>query len=178
MGELEADAGKFDWGITTSRSYFPRDNSEFFKNHLSIFRWLQQFTDSNDQTWIRGFLGRMLFSGEEGEKDVTVLSGGEKVRCMLSRMMLSGANVLLLDEPTNHLDLESISALNNALTSFDGNVLFVSHDHQFIQTIATRIIEITPVGMIDWLGTFDEYMENEHCQRRREEHYHTKEIEL
>ena len=166
-GECEADSGSFKWGITTSRSYFPKDNSGFFNDvELNLVDWLRQFSEEKAESFIRGFLGRMLFSGEEALKSSSVLSGGEKVRCMLSRMMLSGANVLLLDEPTNHLDLESITAVNNGLTNFGGTILFVSHDHQFIQTIANRIIEITPNGLVDKQMTYDEYLENEDIQSK------------
>lgn len=172
MGEIEADAGSFSWGITTSQSYFPKDNSEFFNEvTLSLVDWLRQFSNEKAESFIRGFLGRMLFSGEEALKQANVLSGGEKVRCMLSKMMLSGANVLILDEPTNHLDLESITALNNGLINFPGNILFVSHDHQFVQTIANRIIEITPKGIMDRAMTFDEYLDNEEIQKQLDEMY-------
>jgi len=160
-GELEPDSGEFKWGVTTSQAYFPKDNASFFDGvELNLVDWLRQFSRDQDETFIRGFLGRMLFSGEETQKMSSVLSGGEKVRCMFSRMMLSGANVLLFDEPTNHLDLESITSLNNGLISFDGTVLFVSHDHQFVQTIANRIIEITPTEFIDKRMTYDEYLES------------------
>lgn len=164
MGELEADSGSFSWGVTTSQTYLPKDNSSYFETDLPLVDWLRQFSKDPDESFVRGFLGRMLFSGEESLKPANVLSGGEKVRCMLSRMMLSGANVLLLDEPTNHLDLESITALNNGLTNFDGTILFVSQDHQFVQTIANRIIEITPNGIIDRQMSYDEYLENEHVK--------------
>ncbi len=161
MGEIEPDEGEFKWGGTTSQSYFPRDNSKFFNGvTLNIADWLRQWcTNDETETFIRGFLGRMLFSGDDIYKQVQVLSGGEKVRCMLSRMMMFGANVLVLDQPTNHLDLESITAVNNGLINFPGNVLFASHDHEFINTIANRIIEITPDGVIDRLLTYDEYLE-------------------
>lgn len=161
MGEMEADEGTFKWGVTTSQSYFPKDNSEFFENSdLTLVEWLRQFSPQDEsESFLRGFLGRMLFSGEEVMKKASVLSGGEKVRCMLSKMMLSGSNVLLLDEPTNHLDLESITAVNNGLINFKGSMIFTSHDHQFIQTIANRIIEITPDGLIDKQMTYDEYLE-------------------
>ncbi len=159
-GELEPDEGTFKWGVSTSQSYFPKDNSEYFNEcEFSIIDWLRQYTRDFSESYLRGFLGKMLFSGDDVLKDVRVLSGGEKVRCMLSRMMMSGANVLMLDEPTNHLDLESITALNNGLIDFKGNILFTSHDHQFVQTIADRIIEITEDGLIDKIGTFDEYLE-------------------
>ncbi|RLQ95441.1 ABC-F family ATP-binding cassette domain-containing protein [Falsibacillus albus] len=160
-GEMEPDSGTFKWGVTTSQAYFPKDNSSYFEGcDLNLVDWLRQFSP-NDQseTFLRGFLGRMLFSGEEVLKKASVLSGGEKVRCMLSKMMLSGANVLLLDEPTNHLDLESITAVNNGLISFKGSMIFASHDHQFIQTIANRIIEITPNGLIDKQMSYDEFLE-------------------
>ena len=161
MGELEADSGSFKWGVTTSQAYFPRDNSQFFDGvDLNLVDWLRQFSRDQEESFIRGFLGRMLFSGEESQKEASVLSGGEKVRCMLARMMLSGANVLLLDEPTNHLDLESITSLNTGLTNYEGTLLFVSHDHQFIQTVANRIIEITPNGIVDRTMTYDEYLAN------------------
>ena len=172
MEELEADSGDFKWGVTTSRSYFPKDNSEYFDGvDFSLVDWLRQFTKDQTETFVRGWLGRMLFSGEEALKKASVLSGGERVRCMLSRMMLSGANTLLLDEPTNHLDLESITALNNGLINFKGTVLFVSHDHQFVQTIANRIIEITPGGLIDRQMTFDEYLESESVAELRRKLY-------
>ncbi|WP_438445809.1 ABC-F family ATP-binding cassette domain-containing protein [Gorillibacterium sp. sgz5001074] len=173
MGELEADAGTYSWGVTTSQAYFPKDNSAYFDGcDLTLVDWLRQYSKEQDEGFIRGFLGRMLFSGEEATKKANVLSGGEKVRCMLARMMLQAANVLILDEPTNHLDLESITALNNGLIDFDGTMLFVSHDHQFIQTIANRIIEITPNGMIDrMMTTYDDYLENADVKRLREELY-------
>lgn len=168
MGEMEPDSGTYKWGVTTSQAYFPKDNSKYFENcELSLVDWLRQYSP-NDQTesFLRGFLGRMLFSGEEALKKANVLSGGEKVRCMLSKMMLSSANVLILDEPTNHLDLESITALNNGLIKFKGSLLFASHDHQFIQTIANRIIEITPNGVMDKQVSYDEYLENEELQNQ------------
>jgi len=172
IGEIEADAGEFKWGVTTSQAYLGKDNSEFFEGvKLSLVDWLRQYSVDQDESFIRGFLGRMLFSGEESLKQADVLSGGEKVRCMLSKMMLSGANVLLLDEPTNHLDLESITSLNNGLTSFNGTMLFVSHDHQFIQTIANRIIEITPNGLVDRTMTYDEYLENPEVKKQLAEQY-------
>lgn len=166
VGELTPDSGEFRWGVTTSQTYFPKDNSSFFDGvELNLVDWLRQFSRDQEETFIRGYLGRMLFAGEESQKEANVLSGGEKVRCMLARMMLSGANVLLLDEPTNHLDLESITSLNNGLMSFDGTILFVSHDHQFIQTVANRIIEITPEGVIDRRMTYDEYLEGKAAGR-------------
>ncbi|PKJ52996.1 ABC-F family ATP-binding cassette domain-containing protein [Bacillus sp. SN10] len=168
MGEMEPDSGSFKWGVTTSQSYFPRDNSKYFENSdYNLVEWLRQFSPQDEsESFLRGFLGRMLFSGEEVKKNVSVLSGGEKVRCMLSKMMLSGANVITLDDPTNHLDLESITALNNGLIAFKGTILFTSHDHQFIQTIANRIIEVTPNGVIDKEATYDEYLENEELQKQ------------
>ena len=172
MGEVPADSGEYTWGVTTTQAYFPKDNSAYFDGvDSTLVDWLRPYSKEQDETFLRGFLGRMLFSGEEALKKASVLSGGEKVRCMLAKMMLNGANVLLLDEPTNHLDLESITALNNGLIDFDGTMLFVSHDHQFIQTIANRIIEITPKGLIDKTMTYDEYLENEEIKRLREEMY-------
>ncbi|MFB5283080.1 ABC-F family ATP-binding cassette domain-containing protein [Peribacillus sp. Hz7] len=172
-GEMEPDSGTFKWGVTTSQAYFPKDNAEFFEGcELSLVDWLRQFSP-NDQTenFLRGFLGRMLFSGEEVMKKASVLSGGEKVRCMLSKMMLSGSNVLMLDEPTSHLDLESITALNNGLIAFKGSLIFASHDHQFTETIANRIIEITPKGIIDKQMTYDEYLNNKDLQKQIAEMY-------
>ena len=168
MNEMEADSGTFKWGITTSQAYFPKDNSEYFENSdINLVDWLRQFSPLDEsESFLRGFLGRMLFSGEEVLKKASVLSGGEKVRCMLSKMMLSGANVLLLDEPTNHLDLESITALNNGLTSYKGALIFSSHDHQFIQTIANRIIELTPNGLMDKQMTYDEYLGDSDLQKQ------------
>ncbi|AKA70834.1 ABC-F family ATP-binding cassette domain-containing protein [Clostridium scatologenes] len=171
-GEMEPDAGEYKWGITTSQSYFPKDNTKYFDEvDLSLVDWLRQFSEEKSESFIRGFLGRMLFSGEEALKNASVLSGGEKVRCMLSRMMLSGSNVLILDEPTNHLDLESITAVNNGLINFDGTILFTSHDHQFVQTVANRIMEITPKGLMDRQMTYDEYLENEDIQKQLEAMY-------
>ena len=173
MGEMEPDSGTFKWGVTTSQAYFPKDNSEYFENSdVNLVEWLRQFSPNDEsESFLRGFLGRMLFSGEEVLKKASVLSGGEKVRCMLSKMMLSGANVLLLDEPTNHLDLESITALNNGLIAFKGSMMFASHDHQFVQTIANRIFEITPKGLVDKQMTFDEYLENKDIQKQVAEMY-------
>lgn len=159
-GEMQSDSGSFKWGITITNAYFPKDNSEYFNDcDLDLVDWLRQYSDEKSETYIRGFLGRMLFSGEEALKKASVLSGGEKVRCMLSKMMLSSANFLMFDEPTNHLDLESITALNNGLTSYKGNLMFTSHDHEFVQTIANRIIEITADGIIDKKCTYDEYLQ-------------------
>jgi ATPase subunit of ABC transporter with duplicated ATPase domains len=172
MGELEPDSGKFSWGVTTSRSYFPQDNSEYFNDvDLNLVDWLRQYSTEKAETFIRGFLGRMLFSGDEALKSAKVLSGGEKVRCMLSKMMLSAANVLILDEPTNHLDLESITAVNDGLINFSGTVLLVTHDHQFIQTVANRIIEITPNGIMDRQMPYDEYLENADIQNQLAQMY-------
>ncbi|ADE69243.1 MULTISPECIES: ABC-F family ATP-binding cassette domain-containing protein [Priestia] len=168
MGEMEADSGTYKWGVTTSQAFFPKDNSEYFENgDLNLVDWLRQYSP-NDQSesFLRGFLGRMLFSGEEVLKKANVLSGGEKVRCMLSKMMLSGSNVLLLDDPTNHLDLESITALNNGLISYKGSMIFTSHDHQFVETIANRVIEITPNGVVDKQMTYDEYLEDSNLQKQ------------
>lgn len=160
MGEMEPDSGSFKWGVTITTAYLPKDNSEFFNDcDLSLVDWMRQFSEEKSETYLRGFLGRMLFSGEEALKQAKVLSGGEKVRCMLSRMMLSSANVLVLDQPTNHLDLESITAVNNGLCDYKSIILFTSHDHQFIQTVANRIIEITPDGIIDKMMPYDEYLE-------------------
>lgn len=172
MGEVEADSGEFKWGVTTTQAYLPKDNASYFDGiTLSLVDWLRQYSVDQDESFIRGFLGRMLFSGEESLKQASVLSGGEKVRCMLSKMMLSAANVLLLDEPTNHLDLESITSLNDGLMNFTGTMLFVSHDHQFIQTIANRIIEITPKGLIDRTMTYDEYLENAEVKKQLADKY-------
>lgn len=160
-GELEPDSGEFKWGVTITTAYFPKDNSEFFNDvDLNLVDWLRQFSEEKSESYLRGFLGRMLFSGEEALKEANVLSGGEKVRCMLSKMMLSSANVLILDQPTNHLDLESITALNNGLRDYSSNILFTSHDHQFIQTIANRVIELQPTGIIDKQMSYDEYLES------------------
>jgi ATPase subunit of ABC transporter with duplicated ATPase domains len=171
MGELEADEGSYTWGVTTSQAYFPKENISYFDSDLPLVDWLRQYSKEQDEGFLRGFLGRMLFSGEEALKKVSVLSGGEKVRSMFSKMMLYGANVLILDEPTNHLDLESITALNNGLVDFDGTIFFVSHDHQFLQTIANRIVEMTPNGIIDKVMTYDEYLENKDIQELREVSY-------
>ena len=173
-GNLKPDAGTFAWGITTSQSYLPVDNSDFFTQDLSLVDWLRQWTkteEEREEVYVRGFLGKMLFSGEEALKNCKVLSGGEKVRCMLSRMMMLRANVLMLNEPTNHLDLESITAFNNSLKNFKGTVLFTTHDHEFSQTVANRIIELTPNGIIDRYMTFDEYMDDKNIQELREKMY-------
>ena len=172
MGEEEPDEGSFKWGVTTTQAYLPSDNSSYFDDvELNLVDWLRQYSKDPDETFVRGFLGRMLFSGEESQKQANVLSGGERVRCMLSRMMLSGANVLLLDEPTNHLDLESITALNNGLIAFKGTALFASHDHEFVQTIANRIIDITPDGVVDRVTTYDDFLANETVQQQIAEKY-------
>lgn len=168
VGELEPDSGSVTWGVTTTQAYFPKDNSPYFEGvELNLVEWLRQYSKEQDESFIRGFLGRMLFSGDEALKKASVLSGGEKVRCMLSKMMLGGGNVLLLDEPTNHLDLESITALNNGLIDFDGPIIFTSHDHQFVETIANRIIEITPNGIIDRLMTYEEYLDHPEVKELR-----------
>ena len=168
VGEMEPDEGNYKWGVTTSQAYFPKDNTAEFDNDLTITDWLTQFSEIKDATYVRGFLGRMLFPGEDGIKRVRVLSGGEKVRCLLSKMMISGANILILDEPTNHLDMESITALNNGLIKFPGVILFTSHDHQFVQTTANRIMEILPNGtMIDKITTYDEYLASDEMAKKR-----------
>lgn len=168
-GELEPDEGNYKWGVTTSQSYFPKDNTEIFDNDLQIVEWLTQFSEIKDATYVRGFLGRMLFAGDDGVKKMKVLSGGEKVRVLLSRMMITGANVLILDEPTDHLDMESITALNNGLMKFSGVILFASRDHQVVQTTANRIIEFLPNGsMIDKITTYDEYLESDEMARKRQ----------
>ncbi len=167
-GELEPDSGKVEWGVTATRSYFPKDNGKYFDTKINLIDWLRQYSEEQHISYIRGFLGRMLFSGEESEKSANVLSGGEKVRCMIARMMVAEANVLIFDEPTNHLDLESITALNNALIDFNGTVLFSSQDHQFIQTVADRIIEISPNGWIESRYKYEEYMLNPEMKKRRE----------
>ena len=168
MGELEPDEGSFKWGVTTSQAYFPKDSTEEFNNDLTIADWLMGYSPVDDITYVRGFLGRMLFAGEDGVKKVKVLSGGEKVRCLLSKMMISGANCLILDEPTNHLDMESITALNNGLIKFPGVELFACHDHQFVQTTANRIMEILPNGtLVDKITTYDEYLASDEMARKR-----------
>ena len=171
-GEMEPDSGTVEWGVTTSQSYFPKDNSEFFEDvDLSLIDWLRQFSTDQHEEYVRGFLGRMLFSGEEAKKKAKVLSGGEKVRCMLSKMMLSNANVLLLDNPTDHLDLESITSLNKSLERFNGTILFTTHDHEFIQTIANKIIEITPKGILEKEMEYDDYLNDETVEARLNEMY-------
>ena len=169
MGEMEPDEGTYKWGVTTSQAYFPLDSTSEFDNEDTIVEWLTQYSENKDATYVRGFLGRMLFGGDDGVKKVKVLSGGEKVRCLLSKMMISGANVLLFDEPTNHLDMESITALNNGMIKFPGVILFTSRDHQIVQTTANRIMEIVPGGkMIDKITTYDEYLENDELARKRQ----------
>ncbi len=167
-GDLEPDEGDYKWGITTTNSYFPKDNTKDFDNEDIIVDWLMPYSTEKDVTYVRGFLGRMLFAGEEGIKKVKVLSGGEKVRVMLSKMMIVGANVLIMDEPTSHLDMESITALNNGLIKFPGVLLFASQDHQFVQTIANRIMELTPNGLIDKVTSYDEYLDNDEFARKRQ----------
>ncbi len=167
-GEMEPDEGSYKWGVTTSQAYFPKDNTKEFSGDETIVDWLMPYSPEKDVTYVRGFMGRMLFAGDDGVKKVNVLSGGEKVRVMLSKMMIMGANVLLMDEPTNHLDMESITALNNGVIKFPGVVLFTSQDHQFIQTIANRIIEITPNGLIDKISTYDEYLDSDEMARKRQ----------
>ncbi|MCW9037549.1 ATP-binding cassette domain-containing protein, partial [Altibacter sp.] len=173
-GNAKADTGSYQWGVTTAQSYLPLDNSSFFDNNMSLVDWLRQWAkteEEREEVYIRGFLGKMLFSGEEALKKSNVLSGGEKVRCMLSRMMMMRANVLMLDEPTNHLDLESITAFNNSLKNFKGTVLFTTHDHEFAQTVGNRVIELTPNGVIDRYMTFDEYMNDKKIKEQRDSMY-------
>ena len=169
--ELKADAGEYNWGQTTSHTYLPRDTTSYFDNDLNITEWLKQYSKEQDDAYVRGFLGRMLFSGDESLKKVKVLSGGEKVRCMLSKLMLSGANVIIMDDPTNHLDLESITSLNDGLVQFHGVVLFSSHDHEFISSIANRIIEFTPNGVIDRMMNFDDYLADKQVKELRAQYY-------
>ena len=169
MGEMEPDEGSFKWGVTTSQAYFPKDSTKEFDNDLTIVDWLTQFSEIKDATYVRGFLGRMLFAGDDGVKQVRVLSGGEKVRCLLSKMMISGANILIFDEPTNHLDMESITALNNGMIKFPGVILFASHDHQIVQTTANRIMEILPNGkLIDKITSYDEYLASDEMAKKRQ----------
>jgi ATPase subunit of ABC transporter with duplicated ATPase domains len=173
-GKEDAQSGKFAWGVTTTQSYLPLDNSEFFDSDLTLVDWLRQWAtteEEREEVYIRGFLGKMIFSGEEALKKSNVLSGGEKVRCMISKMMMKRANILMVDEPTNHLDLESITAFNNSLKNFKGTVLFTSHDHEFAQTVANRVVELTPNGVIDRYTTFDEYMQDSKIKALREKMY-------
>jgi ATPase subunit of ABC transporter with duplicated ATPase domains len=168
-GEMEPDEGNYKWGVTTSQSYFPKDNTEIFDTDLSITEWLTQFSEIKDATYVRGFLGRMLFAGEDGVKKMKVLSGGEKVRVLLSRMMIEGSNVLIFDEPTDHLDMEAITALNNGMIKFPGTILFACRDHQVVQTTANRIIEFMPDGsIVDKVTTYDEYLESDEMARKRQ----------
>ena len=172
--KVKPDGGKFQWGVTTTQSYLPADNSKFFEDDINLVDWLRQWAkteEEREEVYIRGFLGKMLFSGEEALKKCTVLSGGEKVRCMLSRMMMLRANVLMLDEPTNHLDLESITAFNNSLKNFKGTILLTTHDHEFVNTVANRIIELTPNGAIDRYLSFDDYMSDKSIKEQREKMY-------
>jgi ATPase subunit of ABC transporter with duplicated ATPase domains len=175
-GDKTADSGEYRWGVTITKAFLPNENASFFKEDLNLIDWLRQYSVEKDEVYIRGFLGKMLFSGEDTFKKTSVLSGGEKVRCMMARMMQSNGNVLILDEPTNHLDLESIQAFNNALKNYKGTVLFTSHDHEFMQTVATRVIELTPKGIIDKRMTFDEYLENDDIHKLREEMYSEKQL--
>ena len=169
MGEMEPDEGTYKWGVTTTQSYFPKDSSHEFANEDTIVEWLTQYSEEKDVTYVRGFLGRMLFAGDDGVKKVKVLSGGEKVRCLLSKLMISGANVLVMDEPTDHLDMEAITALNNGMIKFPGVLLFASRDHQIVQTTANRIMEIVPGGkLIDKITTYDEYLESDEIARKRQ----------
>ena len=176
-GEQEADKGKIEWGTTITKAYLPNDNTKYFENKtISLMDWLRQYVPENttetvDEPFLRGFLGKMLFSGDEVSKKTGVLSGGEKVRCMLSRMMLQSPNVILLDQPTNHLDLESIQSFNESMVNFKGIVLLTSHDHTFMETVANRVIELTPRGIIDRLTTFDEYLDDARVKQLREEMY-------
>jgi ATPase subunit of ABC transporter with duplicated ATPase domains len=170
-GDLEPDSGEIEWGVTISKTYFPKENQQFFGDTTSILDWLREFSPDQDDAFVRGFLGRMLFSGEDALKSVNVLSGGERVRCMLSKMMLSGSNVLIFDEPTNHLDLESIQALNNGLIDFSEVLFFNSHDHQFVSSIANRIIEFTPHGVIDRMMGFEDYLDNEDVAALRDQYW-------
>ncbi|HOF33387.1 MAG TPA: ATP-binding cassette domain-containing protein [Spirochaetota bacterium] len=170
-GEIEAESGEFKWGETISRAYFQKENTHLFSNDLNIIDWLRQYSDDKDENFLRSFLGRMLFSGDDSFKKVKVLSGGEKVRCMISKLMLSNANCLILDEPTNHLDLESITALNNALISFPGVVLFAAHDHKFIETVSNRVVEFTPNGIIDRVMNFEDYLDSDDIKTLRDKMY-------
>jgi len=170
-GELEPDSGDFKWGVTATNSYFPKDNNKYFEDEINLIQWLAQYSPDQHVNFLRGYLGRMLFTGDDSEKSSNVLSGGERVRCMLARMMVVESNVLILDEPTNHLDLESITALNNSLMEFNGTVLFTSQDHQFLQTVADRIVEISPNGFINSHEKYEDYLENPDIQKRRAKLY-------
>ena len=169
--KTQPDSGSCKWGMTATHSYFPKDNSQYFKTNDTLIDWLRQYSPDQNINFIRGFLGKMLFSGEDSEKSANILSGGEKVRCMLSKMMVAEANVLVFDEPTNHLDLESITALNNAVIDFNGTILFTSQDYQFVQTVASRIIEISPNGWINSHHRYSEYLVNPDIKKRRENLY-------
>jgi ATPase subunit of ABC transporter with duplicated ATPase domains len=171
-GELDPDGGSCEWGSTVTLSYFPKDSSAYFESDLTLLEWLRQYTEVGDESYVRGFLGRMLFSGDDSFKKVSVLSGGERVRCLLAKLMLARGNALIMDEPTNHLDLEAITAVNDALIEFDGTVLFISHDHQFVDSIATRIIELTPAGFIDRAMRFDDYLQSPTVRELRDRRYH------
>jgi ATPase subunit of ABC transporter with duplicated ATPase domains len=175
---INLDSGTIDWGVTINSAYLPTDNEEYFQNKLSLVDWLRQYSEEKDETFIRGFLGKMLFSGDEALKQSNVLSGGEKVRCMISKLMLANPNMLLLDEPLNHLDLESITAFNNSLKDYKGTVIFTSHDHAFVQSIANRIIEIGPNGVVDKQTDFDTYIEDESLKDRRKALYRGAELEI
>jgi ATPase subunit of ABC transporter with duplicated ATPase domains len=170
-GQMEADSGSFDWGVTITKAYLPLDNSEFFEKDYNLLDWLGQFSEDTSEQFLRGYLGKMLFSGEDVYKNAKVLSGGEKVRCMVAKMMLTNANFMTLDTPTNHLDLESIQAFNNSLSRFKGNVLMSSHDHEFIQTVCNRVIEISPNGMIDKKIEYDDYISDERLKEQRAKLY-------
>jgi ATPase subunit of ABC transporter with duplicated ATPase domains len=170
-GELEPDSGEVRWGVTATNSYFPKDNNKFFEKDINLIQWLAQYSPDQHVNFLRGYLGRMLFTGDDSEKSATVLSGGEKVRCMLAKMMVAETNVLILDEPTNHLDLEAITALNNSLIDFSGTVFFSSQDHQFIQTVADRIVEISPNGFINSHEKYEDYIKNPDIKKRREKLY-------
>jgi ATPase subunit of ABC transporter with duplicated ATPase domains len=172
-GEIKPESGTFDFGVTIVNGYLPNDKDHYFESDLNLIDWLRQYSVEKDETFIRGFLGRMLFSGEESLKSCKVLSGGEKVRCMLSKLMLQNPNLMILDEPTNHLDLESITALNNGLKNYEGTLMFTSRDHTIVQTIATRVIEITPNGMIDKVCEYDDYLDNKEVTQRKEELYNS-----
>ena len=175
MGEMEPDEGSFKWGVTTSQAYFPKDSTAEFSKDYTITEWLTGYSPIKDVTYVRGFLGRMLFAGDDGVKKINVLSGGERVRCMLSKMMISGANVLIFDEPTNHLDMESITALNNGMIKFPGVMLFSSRDHQIVQTTANRIMELVNGNLIDKITTYDEYLASDEMARKRQVYTMTEE---
>ena len=170
-GNQKADSGSYNWGVTITTAYLPLDNSRFFDTDLNLVDWLSQYSPDTTESFVRGYLGRMLFAGEEIYKKASVLSGGEKMRCMISRMMLKNANVMVLDSPANHLDLESIQAFNNSLKTFKGNVLMASHDHEFIQTVCNRIIELTPNGIIDKVTSYDDYLDDENVKAQQQRLY-------